>query len=120
MASNLKTNYEIWPTFDFFRDFMPVLETSMTKEVAIQTEGAIPRISKIWTFLHSQAKTFVTNCKIWQKFKLVRDAMPALNTCKFKFEKIAIKTEGDLTWTRSFGIFSTQWQITLRTIAKYG
>ena len=41
-ASNSKTKCTVWPKFKLVRDFMPVLDTSQFKQMAIKCEGAMP------------------------------------------------------------------------------
>ena len=110
---------------------MPVLDTCKFKEVVIKNsslygpDNIFPIISlweKISADCRSRASNSAENNPTWPKFKLVRDFMPVLDTCKFK--EVAIKTQDSMGRTtfphyKSMGkIFVAQGLVTLQKIIR--
>ena len=64
---------------------------------------------------HSRASNTEVNSLIWPKFKLIREFMAVLITCKFDEDPIKIECTTDRTMS-NMGFLSTQGQVTLTWI----
>ena len=72
---------------------MPVLVTSNFDDDLIKNERAsmetpFSHYNSMGNFLDAQGQLTVVNGPIWLKFKLVRDFMHVLITCKYKKDRI--------------------------------
>ena len=67
---------------------MPVLKTCIFEEVAIKSEGTMPRTRSNIAFLALKEGNSKTNCIIWPIFELAQDFMPVLHICKFEEVKM--------------------------------
>ena len=72
---------------------MPVLVTSNFDDDSIKNERASMKTAFSHyvygkCFRRSRAANFVVSALIWPKFKLVRDFMHVLITCKYKMDRI--------------------------------
>ena len=95
-AGKVKDNGQMWPEFEFVRDFTSVLVIGKFEDNLIKTEGAI--VSTTFSLLEVYGENFRqsrannSNSPIRPKIELVPNFMPVLVTCKF--EDDPIKTEG--------------------------
>ena len=98
-ASNSKMSGVIRPKIELNWAFMPVLDTSNFDDDSIKNEQASMETPFSYNksmgnfFWRSRAANSVVGSPIWLKFKLVRDYMHVLVTCKYKKDRIKSNRE---------------------------
>ena len=89
----------IQPKIELDQAFMPVLVTcnfddDLIKNEQASTETSFSHYKSMGNFFrHSRAANSVVSNPIWPKFKLVRDFMHVLVTCKYKKDRIKSNRE---------------------------
>ena len=123
-AANSEVSGGILPKFILIQAFMVVLVTCKNEEDPIKNEGArvLTRFSPLKVygnfFRRSRAANSEVLGRIWPKFKVVRDIIDVLVTCKY--EEDPIKNEGARVLTRLYDVFSdAQGQLTPKSAAKF-
>ena len=103
---------------------MVVLVTCKYEEDPIKNEGTrvLTRFSPLFVYENffrlSRADNSAVLRQIWLKFKLVRDIIDFLVTCKY--EEDCIKNEGPRVLTRLYDVFSdAQGQLTPKSAAEF-
>ena len=82
------------PKFKLTQAFIVVLITCKNEEDPIKNEGArvlttfLPLQDYVIFFIRSRAANSAVLCRIWLKFKLIRDIMVVLVTCKYEEDPI--------------------------------
>ena len=110
-------NGPIWPKFELIFDFnlslLPASMRNILSKMKSLSIGQHFHYNKYVgaNFLHSRASSTEVNSLIWPKFKLIREFMAVLATCKF--DEDPIKIDGTIAWTGpNMGFFGSQGQVT--------
>ena len=116
-AANSAVLGRILLKFELVRDIIDILVTCKYEEDPIKNEGVrvLTRFSPLKVygnfFKRSRAANSAVLVRILLKFKLVRDIIDVLVTCKYKEDPI--KNEGARVLTRLYDVFSdAQGQLT--------
>ena len=102
-ADNSGVGGGIWSKFELIQVFMHVLTTCKNENDRIKNEGArvFTRLLPLQVYgdfsRRSRAANSAVLGPIWPNFKLVRDVMDVLDTCKY--EEDPIKNEGARVFT---------------------
>ena len=103
-ATNSEVSGGFLPKFELIKAFIAVLVTCKNEEDPIKNEGArvLTRFSPLYVygifFRRSRAAYSAVLGQIWPKFKLIRDIIVVLVTCKY--EEDPIKNEDARVLTR--------------------
>ena len=101
-ADNSGVGGGIWPKFELIQAFMRVLVTCKNENDRIKNEGArvFTRFLSLQVYgdFSRRSRAAYSNSAvlgpIWPNFKLVRDVMDVLVTCKYEEDQINQKTNG--------------------------